>query len=194
MLQFNPSSKTESLYIHWPFCPYKCSFCPFVTVIGKDDFMAQYNDALIKEIQKFSEGKRHKIKTIYVGGGTPSSWPEKLLLDTFDTLKDEFDLDDLEEFCLEVNPGLVTESKLKLWKKIGINRLSIGVQSLKEKVLQSLSRMQSNSDVFSLLSKAPEYFENISVDLILGLPGVSESEWKDLLDKVVKWKVKHISV
>lgn len=185
----------NSIYIHWPFCPYRCSFCPFVTVVGKDDFMGRYNNALKAEISALQTGeKKQKIKTIYVGGGTPSTWPEELLLDTFDTLNKTFDLTELEEFCLEVNPGTVSESKFRTWKAIGVNRISVGVQSLKNDVLKSLDRNQSKEDVLNLLEVAPNYFKNISVDLILGLPGVTEDDWQDLLNDIVKWPIKHISV
>lgn len=192
-MKFN--SSYSSVYMHWPFCPYKCSFCPFVTVIGKDDFMGQYNQAIKKEIEDFcASQEKQRLETIYVGGGTPSTWPEEMLLDTFDTLKKTFNLTGLKEFCLEVNPGTVSDSKLKAWKSIGINRISIGVQSMKGNVLKSLNRNQSEDDVINLLDVAPNYFENISVDLILGLPGVTEEEWKDLLHQVVKWNIKHVSV
>src|SRR5438552_2915254 len=146
----------NSIYIHWPFCPYRCFFCPFVTVIGKDEYMEKYNNALKLEIEKFKNKPQQKIKTIYIGGGTPSTWPENLLLDTFDTLNKTFDLSELEEFCLEVNPGTVYEAKLNVWKQIGVNRLSIGVQGLNDKVLNDLGRNQSKEDVVNLLNIASE--------------------------------------
>src|SRR3990167_621016 len=184
----------SSIYIHWPFCPYRCFFCPFVTVIGKDEYMERYNNALNTEIENFKSEKQQKIKTIYVGGGTPSTWPEKLLLDTFGTLNKTFNLSELEEFCLEVNPGTASRAKLEAWKQIGINRLSIGVQGLNDNVLKSLGRNQSREDVVNLLNMASEYFENISIDLILGLPDTSEADWQAFVAEVVTWNIRHISV
>ena len=112
----------------------------------------------------------------------------------FDTLKEFFIFEKNIEITLEVNPGTVRFEQLALWKKLGINRISIGVQSLNDSVLQKLNRLQKATDVYSLLDKAPDYFDNISVDVILGLPGVSTIEWEALLAKVVTWKITHVSM
>ncbi len=195
-MQYNPLVDTRSLYIHWPFCPYKCHFCPFVALASHDQFMERYHAALIEEIKQFAgtyKGTR-EIDTIFFGGGTPSTYPDDLLLDTFDTLKKIFSFSKHVEVSIEVNPGTVRAEQLAHWKELGINRLSIGVQSLKDQVLQKLNRLQSAAQVQDLLSKAPEHFENLSVDLILGLPDVSEDEWKALIEKVVAWPIKHVSV
>ncbi len=195
-MQYNPQVDTRSLYIHWPFCPYKCHFCPFVALASHDQFMEQYHNALIAEIEQFSatyQGTR-EIDTIFFGGGTPSTYPDDLLLDTFGTLKKHFSFSKDIEVSIEVNPGTVRKEQLAHWKALGINRLSIGVQSLKDRVLQKLNRMQSAAQVASLLEDAPEHVANLSVDLILGLPDVSPDEWKELIEKVVTWPIKHISV
>jgi len=189
-------ANTCSLYIHWPFCPYRCSFCPFVALAGHDQFMSQYHKALLTEIDLYAQRLDSKpvLKTIFFGGGTPSTYPEDLLLDMFAKLKEKFDICDQAEVSIEVNPGTVDEQKLAFFKKVGINRLSIGVQSLKDPVLKRLNRLQSSKDVLGLLGVAEQYFENISVDLILGLPGVRKREWEELLQKVVSWPLKHISI
>ncbi len=188
--------ETKSVYIHWPFCPYKCHFCPFVALASHDQFMERYHKALVKEIQ--SSGEKHDglraVDTIFFGGGTPSTYPDDLLLDTFDTLKNIFFFNSNSELSIEVNPGTVRKEQLALWREIGINRISIGVQSLKDQVLNSLNRLQTSKSVHELLKIAPDYFENISVDLILGLPDVSVEEWKSLIKKAVTWPIKHISV
>jgi oxygen-independent coproporphyrinogen III oxidase len=193
---YNPQMDTRSLYLHWPFCPYKCHFCPFVALASHDQFMERYHKALVSEIEQFGamyKGTR-EIDTIFLGGGTPSTYPDELLLDTFATLKKIFLFSKNIEVSIEVNPGTVRTEQLALWKQLGINRLSIGVQSLKDTVLQNLNRLQSTKQVQELLAKAPEYYDSISVDLILGLPGVSEDEWKALIEKVVTWPIKHVSV
>ncbi len=195
-MQYNPQMDTRSLYLHWPFCPYKCHFCPFVALASHDQFMERYHKALVSEIEQFGavyEGTR-KIDTIFLGGGTPSTYPDELLLDTFDTLKKIFSFSKNIEVSIEVNPGTVREEQLAHWKRLGINRLSIGVQSLKDQVLQNLNRLQSAQQVHELLAKAPAHFDSISIDLILGLPGVSDDEWKALIEKVVTWPIKHVSV
>jgi oxygen-independent coproporphyrinogen III oxidase len=186
----------EHLYIHWPFCPYKCHFCDFVALASHEQFMERYHQALVKEIRAFkgSFTQTKPLKTIYFGGGTPSTYPPELLLDTFDTLKDIFLFDENTEVTFEVNPGTVTKEALKVWKKVGINRLSIGVQSLKDQVLQGLNRHQKATDVYALLDDVKKDFDNVSVDFILGLPGVSVAEWKQMVHDAMKWPIQHISV
>ncbi len=158
--------------------------------------MQRYHNALIKEIQKFVDdcGEKQHLKTVFMGGGTPSTYPNDLLLDMYSILYKGFIIDAQAEISIEVNPGTVTQEKLEVWKSVGINRLSIGVQSLKDSVLQSLNRHQSAQDVEWLLKQASPLFDNISVDLILGLPEVSTDEWKELLARAVRWPVNHVSV
>ncbi len=192
-MHYNPQVATRSVYLHWPFCPYKCHFCPFVALASHDSFMERYHLALIKEIERFGreyEGPR-ELDTVFFGGGTPSTYPDDLLLDTFDTLKKVFSFSKNIEVSIEVNPGTVHSGQLAVWRDVGINRLSIGVQSLKDQVLQKLNRLQSARDVYALLAEAPQYVENLSVDLILGLPGVTPTEWKELINKAVHWPIKH---
>jgi len=195
-MQYSYSAPTRSLYIHWPFCPYRCTFCPFVALASHDSFMGRYHEALKLELIDFAQksGQRLPLDTIYFGGGTPSTYPDDLLLDTSVILKTIFDIQPGCEITLEVNPGTVRVEQVAFWKSIGINRLSIGVQSLKDSVLKDLNRHQSQEDVTFLLSHAQDVFDNLSVDLILGLPGVSDEEWKDMLRQVVTWPIKHVSL
>lgn len=195
-MSYDISANTRSLYIHWPFCPYRCHYCPFVALASHDPFMERYHAALTKEIKNFGAQYQHKLPldTIYFGGGTPSTYPDHLLLDMFGILKEYFIFDENTEITLEVNPGTVRFEQLALWKGLGINRISIGVQSLNDSVLHKLNRLQKATDVYSLLEKAPDYFDNISVDVILGLPGVNKIEWEELLAKIVTWKITHLSM
>lgn len=158
--------------------------------------MERYHNALIKEILTYSERQAYPITldTLFMGGGTPSTYPCSLLLDMFGTLNKVATFSPGHEITLEVNPGTVTEDKLETWKKCGINRLSVGVQSLKDTVLQKLNRNQQAADVIWLMEKAPAYIPNISVDLIIGLPEVSDQEWKELLAQVVQWPISHVSI
>lgn len=158
--------------------------------------MERYHQALIKEIEIFAKNysKKLPLDTIYMGGGTPSTYPDHLLLDTFGILNNVFDFGPSTEISIEVNPGTVRIEQLALWKSLGINRLSIGVQSLKDNTLKKLNRHQSASDVFRLLDQAKDIFENLSTDFILGLPEISTDEWKDLLHQAVAWPIKHMSI
>jgi oxygen-independent coproporphyrinogen-3 oxidase len=158
--------------------------------------MDRYHNALIAEIKKFGARFDHKLPldTIYMGGGTPSTYPDHLLLDTFGILKNVFDFDAACEVTIEVNPGTVRKEQIKLWRDMGINRLSIGVQSIKDQVLQKLNRHQSAAQVREVLDFASNDFDNLSVDFILGLPDVSFNEWQELLHAAVQWPIKHMSV
>ncbi|MEX0672002.1 MAG: radical SAM family heme chaperone HemW [Candidatus Babeliales bacterium] len=195
-MRFNNTVQPEYIYLHWPFCPYKCHFCDFVALASHEQFMEQYHEALCQEIMQFGQRYAQKmpVKTIFLGGGTPSTYPDRLLLDMFDTLRKVYNFDHATEVSIEVNPGTVRDEQLLLWEKVGINRLSIGVQSLKDAVLKKLNRHQLATDVQNLLEKASKRFNNISVDLILGLPGVSEADWKSLIEQVVAWPIKHVSI
>jgi oxygen-independent coproporphyrinogen-3 oxidase len=187
---------TKSIYLHWPFCPYKCHFCPFVAVAGKDTYMDRYHATLVREIMRFTEkcNQKYTLDTIYFGGGTPSTYPNELLLDMFAILKTVFTFSSQTEITLEVNPGTVDDTKLKVWNQVGINRLSIGVQSLKDGVLSDLNRHQSINDVMWLMNRVGMLFNNVSVDIILGLPGVSDPDWRELLATIVTWPITHISM
>lgn len=190
------SDPVRSVYIHWPFCPYKCHFCPFVAIASHDQFMTQYHYALLAEIEVYKDTYIHEfpLETVYFGGGTPSTYPNDLLLDMLVTLKTIFGIQKNAEITVEVNPGTVRPGQLEFWKSIGITRLSIGVQSLKDSVLKDLNRHQLASDVFVLLEQASLLFDSLSIDLIVGLPGVSPDEWKSMVEQIVTWPIQHISV
>ena len=196
MIKYNTGVDTKSFYIHWPFCPYKCHFCPFVAIASHDEYMQDYHNSLKKEITDFISQNSSEIAldTIYFGGGTPSTYPTDLLLDTFDRLRRGCTFADNIEISIEINPGTVSQEKLVAWKNLGINRLSLGVQSLNNRVLSDLNRHQSKDDVLNFLYMASPLFKNISVDLIIGLPGISAAEWKDLINQVVNWPIAHISI
>ncbi|MBT3455584.1 radical SAM family heme chaperone HemW [bacterium] len=191
---FDVSANVRSVYIHWPFCPYRCTFCPFVAFSSHEEYMGRYHDCLCKEIERFETLKERQIETLYIGGGTPSTYPSNLLLDMFGKLRGKFNFSKIREVTIELNPGTVVRDDLKLWCSLGINRLSVGIQSLNDKVLSTLNRRQKSEDVYSLLKMAPIYFSNISVDLIIGLPGVSDDEWKKYMREVVSWPITHVSI
>ncbi len=195
-MRYNVQVDTRSLYIHWPFCPYKCHYCPFVAIAGHDQFMSDYHTSLMVEIETFASQvpKKLSLDTIYLGGGTPSTWPNELLLDMFGRLRAIFSMEAISEITLEANPGTVEPGKLEVWKEAGINRISIGVQSLNDEVLANLNRHQKVSDVYKLIHNAAPLFNNLSIDLIIGLPGVSAQEWKKMVVEICHWPITHISL
>lgn len=193
---YDRQAKTESLYIHWPFCPYKCHFCPFVALAGQDKHKESYHHALMAEIQKFAQAQENSVplKTIYIGGGTPSTWPDNLLLDTFGTLRNTFDFSTICEITIEANPGTVVPEQIEVWKSVGITRVSVGVQGLNDTVLENLNRKQSAQQVRALIAQLGGNMHSTSVDMIVGLPGISPEEWKESLSEVVSWPIQHVSL
>lgn len=195
-MHYDVQANTRSLYIHWPFCPYKCHYCPFVAIAGHDQFMHDYHKSLMAEIETFAHQVPQKLSldTIYLGGGTPSTWPNELLLDMSGRLRSMFCMDSISEITIEANPGTVEPGKLEVWKEAGITRISIGVQSLDDAVLANLNRHQKASDVYKLIHTAAPLFNNLSIDLIIGLPGVSQEAWKKMVIEICQWPITHVSL
>lgn len=158
--------------------------------------MGRYCAALTKELVRFSDEQENPVplKTIYIGGGTPSTWPDRLLLDTFDRLRRTFDMRSISEITIEANPGTVRAKQIALWQEIGITRISVGVQSLNDQVLHNLNRQQSAAQVRQLIKSLAGNFPSVSVDIIIGLPGVSEEEWKAFIYELVSWPIQHVSM
>jgi oxygen-independent coproporphyrinogen-3 oxidase len=157
--------------------------------------MERYYQALMAEMEIFwQQYPKCSIDTLYIGGGTPSTWPDRLLLDMSGKMRSVFCMDQLREVTIEVNPGVVRTEQVKLWRKCGINRLSMGVQYTDPAVLAALNRFQSVEDVYSLLAIACKEFDNISVDLMLGLPGIDKEGWYRFVQEVVTWPITHISL
>lgn len=188
----------EHLYIHWPFCTQKCAYCDFISFQGHAAFQQQYHAALCNEITAWTKSipsdHAKPIKTIFIGGGTPSLYPLPLITQLFTTLRTNFDCSTLEEVTIECNPSDITEEKLDTWHEIGINRISMGVQVLDDNVLAVLNRKQRISDVQRALTLIPKYFSNISVDLILGIPGVTQETWFATIETLLRHPITHLSV
>ena len=183
--------KEAALYIHIPFCAKKCMYCDFPSFCGKDALMLEYSRALSREIVGACKDKR--ISTIFIGGGTPTylsleAWEE--LKGAIDNLSKSEDL----EFTVECNPGTVTEGKLSLFKKLGVNRISIGLQAWQDSLLRELGRIHTTEEFlhsYRLLRAVG--FENINIDLMFGLPGQSLSQWEETLEKAAGLEPEHIS-
>ncbi len=183
------------LYIHWPFCSFKCHYCDFVAFEQHADHQAEYHQTLLAEIRGFaSQFSTPQIDTIFIGGGTPSLYHLPWIEQLFQTLRSSFDLSTCHEITLESNPADIDEEKLDCWEQIGINRLSVGVQSLDDAVLLKLNRRQRASDVQRVMKIAPKYIPNLSIDLILGLPDVTPAMWEYTIAQAMQWPIKHLSM
>ena len=184
------------IYIHIPFCIKKCDYCDFISYPNKYELQEKYIDKIIKEIDDNRELLEKKnITTIYIGGGTPSSIKAELIEKVLNKINKISNVSSSAEITIEVNPGTVTKEKLQLYKSCGINRLSIGLQSTNDEILKRIGRIHNFEDFLNTYNWATEVgFNNINVDLMLGLPGQSISDLKDSLEKVIGLSPKHISV
>ena len=182
----------KGLYIHVPFCARKCAYCDFYSLAGRDESREGYIEAVLHEASTYT-GK--SFQTLYLGGGTPSLLGVNLLKRLVTGLKEKFDLSGLEETTIEVNPDSATQSFLKAARKAGINRISIGVQSLADYELKSAGRIHSTAQALEAVRLAKEAgFEAISADLIAGLPGQNWSSLKESLKTLAGLGVGHISL
>ncbi len=183
-------STSIPLYIHIPFCRKKCSYCDFYSIEYEEELARKYIEVLIKQIRNFKE-KGYNFSTLYIGGGTPSVLAEKLL----ERLLKSLELSKMQEASFEANPESLSREKLKLLLELGINRLSVGVQSFDDKVLRFLARLHTSEEALKAISLAKEVgFENINVDLIYGVPNKDFNLWKKELELVVTLPIKHISL
>lgn len=188
--------KELGLYIHIPFCKRKCYYCDFISFAGKEEKIENYINSLIKEIDyKLSKLKENElITTIYIGGGTPSYINYEYIKRILDTIKKYIDISKIE-LTLEVNPGTVDREKLKRYLEIGINRLSIGLQSTNNKILQKLGRIHTYEEFLLTYNTARQIgFKNINIDLILGVPNQTIEILKKDIENVVKLNPEHISI
>ena len=182
--------KKVALYIHIPFCMQKCLYCDFPSFAGKEEHMLHYAAALAKEISNI---KNKKIKTIFIGGGTPTylslaGW--KIIKKSIDRLDTSRDL----EFTVEGNPGTFTIEKLNFLKEMGVNRLSIGLQAVQDSLLKGLGRIHTYEDFKQSFEMARNLgFHNINVDLMFGLPRQTLSQWQETLKNVTKLNPEHLS-
>lgn len=186
------------IYIHIPFCKQKCYYCDFISFANKQDKQEQYINTVKKEIDTYNFEK-YNVTTIYIGGGTPSYIESKYIIELIKTL--EFKLRNNKtkfekiEITIEVNPGTVTKQKLQDFKFCGINRLSIGLQTTNNNLLKQIGRIHTYKEFLDTYTWAKQVgFENINVDLMLGLPKQKIIDLKESLEAVIRLKAPHISV
>jgi len=186
--------KKISLYIHIPFCEHKCIYCDFYSITITDN-LSRFLSALKKEISEFSNYfKNTEIQSVFLGGGTPSLLSAKQIDEILSTICHYSNLGEGVEITLETNPGTVDLQKLKEFKKLGINRLSIGVQSFNDMELKFLTRIHDGKSAIKTIEDANRVgFDNINLDLIFNLPKQTQSIWEKNLQTALALPVKHIS-
>jgi oxygen-independent coproporphyrinogen III oxidase len=187
----NPSARITSLYIHVPFCAQKCEYCAFYSEASSGELINRYVAALVRELEIVADDL--KPRTIFFGGGTPSL----LNLRQWETVlraMEKLNLLGAEEFTIESNPATVSADKCKLLRDFGVNRVSMGVQSLDEKLLDRLGRIHSREQVFKsydILQKAG--FDNLNLDLMFAIPTQTMEIWRETLNEAMAMQSEHLS-
>lgn len=186
-------NKDISIYIHIPFCIKKCLYCDFPSFSGRDNYFEAYQNSIIDEINN-CEYKGLNVKTIFIGGGTPSVYPKEYISEIADTLYKNFNFNSNVEFTIEANPKTINDDNLKSYINNGINRISIGLQSCNDNILKKIGRIHSFKDfVVNYESVLKSGFKNINIDLMFSLPSQTEYDFEDSLKKVVNLNPTHIS-
>lgn len=186
--------KPLSVYLHIPFCLKKCAYCDFYSTGANSQQIEAYIGALKKEIKKWGGRTDRPIDTIYFGGGTPSVLDIKQVKDILNSVFDSFNVQRGCEITFEVNPATVNKEYLKELKEIGVNRLSIGIQSGDDAVLKLLGRQHSVQDGINCFNDARKVgFDNISVDLMLGIPNSTTAQTRKSLELIKELSPEHIS-
>ena len=188
--------KEIGIYIHIPFCVQKCYYCDFVSYTNKDCIIPKYVQAVKNEILNFiQKNKDIKISTMYIGGGTPSYIASKYIKEIMDLLNEHKILENTKEITIEVNPKTANIEKLEEYKKMGINRLSIGLQSTENRLLEQIGRIHNYQDFLDTYNMAKKVgFKNINVDLMIGLPNQNLKDVKKSVEELIKLNPQHISV
>lgn len=189
------NSKETALYIHIPFCEHKCIYCDFYSIITKDN-ITSFLQGLKKEIHHYADlhSSKRIITSIFLGGGTPSLMSPASISEIIELVKKRFELSADVEITLETNPGTVEQTKLKEFYEIGINRLSIGIQSFDENELKFLTRIHDKQNAIDTVLNAQKAgFDNISIDLIFNLPNQTKELWINNLMTALSLPITHIS-
>lgn len=192
-----PEKKPLGLYLHIPFCLRKCHYCDFYSEAGSSDGLQQaYTEALIAELRQYGQNLSgaYRVDTVFLGGGTPSILPPFLTKSILSAVTDCFEIAADAEISMECNPATLTEEKLEIYRQSGVNRLSLGVQSMNDGLLQAMGRVHSRQDVLDTASLARKAgFTNLNLDLMFGIPGQTMKMWTETVESVLSMKPEHLS-
>ena len=182
------------IYIHIPFCIRKCDYCDFLSGPSGPEEQADYVQALLREIQAVEEGEGRSVSSIFIGGGTPSVLDERLLGDILREIRNRFKMEEDAEITIEVNPGTANIGKLQAYREMGINRLSIGLQSPEDRELKILGRIHNYGQFLETYQEARTVgFDNINIDLMSAIPDQTYEGWVKNLRTVAELEPEHIS-
>jgi oxygen-independent coproporphyrinogen-3 oxidase len=192
----SPPALPRSAYVHVPFCRHRCGYCDFTLIAGRDDLVAAYLAALARELRFHPHDPatgRSPLDTLFLGGGTPTHPSAVELRQLFTLLRDRFDWTASTEVSVEANPLDLTDEKLSVLDEFGVNRISLGVQSFSATTLQLLERDHAPEDIPAVVRRVQQRWENVSLDLIFGVPGQSLAEWIETLNRAIDLGVPHLS-
>jgi oxygen-independent coproporphyrinogen-3 oxidase len=186
------------LYIHIPFCVKKCAYCDFYSTTTEPSKIEQFLNAAENEVELYAQHPvfaQIKFRTLYIGGGTPSLLSAQQIDKLFQKVLSRFHFAKDFEFTIESNPETISFSKLKEYRSVGINRLSIGVQSFSDSELQTLGRIHNSDQAKKCIEWASQAgCDNINLDLIFAIPGQTLNDWQDNLEQAIQLKPKHLSI
>ena len=187
--------KNLSVYVHIPFCVKKCDYCDFLSAPSDENTKTEYVDRLLEEIEKEAENYRdYSVVSVFFGGGTPSVLKTEDTARIMSALQKHLKIAKTAEITSEVNPKTADDEKLKAYRKMGFNRLSIGLQSTVDEELKTLGRIHDYSDFLAVYKAAREAgFENINIDLMSALPGQTLESYRKSVERVLALKPEHIS-
>lgn len=185
--------KKGGIYIHVPFCRHKCFYCDFYTGGDRIADWSLYINCLIQEFISRKEEISFLPSTLYIGGGTPSLIPSMEFDKLIFQIKKNISINHLDEFTIEVNPEDVSLEKIKSWKDAGVNRISIGIQSLIDSELKAVGRFHNSVQALKALDLISQNFENFSVDVIFGLPNQTPESYLFSLNHLLPFSPSHIS-
>ena len=190
----NITDSPMEIYIHIPFCIRKCDYCDFLSGPSGPEEQADYVQALLREIQAVEEGEGRSVSSIFIGGGTPSVLDERLLGDILREIRNRFKMEEDSEITIEVNPGTANIGKLQAYREMGINRLSIGLQSPEDRELKILGRIHNYGQFLETYQEARTVgFDNINIDLMSAVPDQTYEGWVKNLRTVAELEPEHIS-
>lgn len=183
------------LYIHIPFCVKKCLYCDFLSFEASKEEHKVYIDALIQELEQYRRlAESYIVSSIFVGGGTPSIIEGELMACVFEKLREIFVVSEDAEITIEMNPGTMDEKKMSIYKEIGINRVSIGLQATNNDELKMLGRIHTYEEFLTTYEMVRQYgIENVNIDLISGIPNQTTASWEETLKRVIVLNPTHIS-
>ena len=181
------------IYIHIPFCVKKCKYCAFNSIVSTYAVIERYVDTLCKEII-YKQCVDFEVKTIYIGGGTPTLLNIEQMEKIFNVINNHYNLTNCVEVTVEANPGTVNKKFFSELQRLGVNRLSIGVQSFDDNLLKLIGRIHNRNEAIDSVNNAKTYFNNVSIDLMYGLPSQTLVNLKDSIDIAAALDIEHISI